>query len=128
MNTQKIAVESWGLPQVEDALASVFDIKPSGRPALVGRIQHLRRLELTPKSGRGVPVAYTFDWVCRWYLALLLTIRLGRDPTQAVEFINKKWGKPFRKDFSAADARVDRIEAKLGDLVEVARKVEQPEF
>src|SRR5258708_5329193 len=117
-----------GLPQVEQALATVFGVKSAGLPALRGRIQHLRRLGLTPPSGRGQVIQYDFGWCARWYLALLLTIRLGRDPVQAVRFIKENWGRPFRKDLAAAEARVDANKAGLGDLVEVARHVEQPDL
>jgi hypothetical protein len=75
----------FGYQQVENALAVAFGVTVAGRPALRGRIQHLRRLGLTPRSGRGKVIPYDFEWAARWYLALLLTMRLGRDPRVAVQ-------------------------------------------
>src|SRR5215471_20164583 len=119
---------AFGLLQVEQALATVFGVKAAGLPALRGRIQHLRRLGLTPPSARGKVIQYDFGWAARWYLALVLTIRAGRDPSQAVAFIKKSWGRRFRNDVAAAEVRVDRGEAALDDLVHVARRVERPEL
>jgi hypothetical protein len=58
---------------------------------LRGRIQHLRRLGLTPPSARG-HVIYTFEWAARWLLALRLE-RVGPDPADIVEFFAANWDR-----------------------------------
>jgi hypothetical protein len=119
----------FGLPQVERALATAFQVKPSDLPALRGRIQHLRRLGLTPRRARGKVIQCDFGWVARWYLALVLITRIGRDPVKVVYVVsNKNWGRAFLGDLAAAEDRVDRLEAGLGDLVEVARHVDRPDL
>jgi hypothetical protein len=86
----EIGTAVFGYQQVENALAVVFGVTVAGRPALRGRIQHLRRLGLTPRSGRGKVIPYDFEWAARWFLALLLSVRLGRDPKVAVEVVKTK--------------------------------------
>jgi hypothetical protein len=102
---------------VEAALAKVFGIDAAGQSGwLRGRIQHLRRLGLTPSTVRG-PVAYSDEWLIKWLLALELEY-FEVDPRQVVELIEKGWKPPHKRD--ASDA-VQRGEATLSELVAVAR-------
>src|SRR5262249_11501528 len=83
--------------EVETAIARVLkaDVEAQvGR--LRGRIQHLRRLGLTPPADSG-PVVYTFEWAARWLLALRLE-RVGLNPVAVVKFIEDNWErKPGHK-------------------------------
>ena len=83
--------------QVESALARVFGADAAGQAGwLRGRIQHLRRLGLTPPA-EGGPVIYTFEWAARWLLALRLE-RVGLNPADIVAFFEQNWeSKPGRK-------------------------------
>jgi hypothetical protein len=92
----------FGYQEVENALAVVFGVTAAGRPALKGRIQHLRRLDLTPPSGRGQVIRYDFEWVACWYLGLVLTMRLGRDPRVAVQVLRTEtFGQVFQQAMKA---------------------------
>jgi hypothetical protein len=107
---------------VEPALASLF--RPIGLPALRGRIQHFRRLGLTPPAVPGRAVQYDFDWTARWFLALLLTIRRGDDPVVAVKVIKRQWGRPGRIDRATAEKMFyhgEGMQLGLGDVVQIAR-------
>src|SRR5262249_61889689 len=74
---------TYSYSQVESALARVFGADAAGQAGwLRGRIQHLRRLRLTPPAGRG-SVDYDFEWAARWLLALRLE-RVGADPAGIV--------------------------------------------
>jgi hypothetical protein len=107
---------TFGYNQVQAGLTAALD--STDHPGRVrGRIQHIRRLQLAPKSGRGRVIRYNFDWIARWHLALLLSMRLGYDPTEAVAFIQKNWGRASRDP----DTAFHRGEAMLADIVAVAR-------
>jgi hypothetical protein len=113
---------TFGYNQVQAGLTAALD--STDHPGRVrGRIQHIRRLQLAPKSGRGRVIRYNFDWIARWHLALLLSMRLGYDPTEAVAFIQKNWGRASRD----AENAFDRGEAMLGDVVTVARMARRPD-
>ena len=102
---------------VETALAKVFGIDAAGQAGwLRGRIQHLRRLGLTPQTVRG-PVAYGDEWLVKWLIALELEY-FEVDPRQVVELIDKGWKPPHKRD---AHEAVQRGEATLSELVAVAR-------
>jgi hypothetical protein len=95
---------AFGYGQIERALASVLRIGENGLPALRGRIQHLRRLGLTPSSGRGKVIAYDFAWPALWYLALILTKVMGRDPKAVVQLLtSESFGQAFENARKAQD-------------------------
>jgi hypothetical protein len=78
--------------QVESALGRVFAADAAGQAGwLRGRIQHLRRLGLTPPADRG-PVIYTFEWAARWLVALRLE-RIGLNPADVVAFFEANWDR-----------------------------------
>jgi hypothetical protein len=83
--------------EVETAIARVLNADAEAQVGrLRGRIQHLRRLGLTPPADSG-PVVYTFEWAARWLLALRLE-RVGLNPVAVVKFIEDNWErKPGRK-------------------------------
>lgn len=83
--------------EVEAAIARVLKADAEAQAGwLRGRIQHLRRLGLTPPA-EGSPVAYTFEWAARWLLALRLE-RLGLNPVAVVKFVEDNWErKPGHK-------------------------------
>ena len=102
---------------VEKALAKVFGIDAAGQAGrLRGRIQHLRKLGLTPPTDGG-PVAYGDEWLTKWLLALELE-HFGVDPRQAAELIEKRWEPPRKRD---ANQAVQRGEPTFIELVAVAR-------
>jgi hypothetical protein len=109
----------FGYQQVENALAVAFGVTVASRPALRGRIQHLRRLGLTPRSGRGKVIRYDFGWAARWYLALLLTMRLGRDPRVAVQVLRR--GENFGEVFKQA-MKADRAENHVVATINSSRQ------
>ena len=93
---------------VETALADVFDVDPAAqRGWLRGRIQHLRRLGLTPEGpGKGKTIAYSGEDVDKWLLALELA-HFRIDPVMAVASIKKGWdggATPLRKIIAEARA------------------------
>jgi hypothetical protein len=93
---------------VETALADVFDVDPAAqRGWLRGRIQHLRRLGLTPEGpGKGKSIAYSGEDVDKWLLALELA-HFRIDPVMAVASIKKEWdggATPLRKMIAEARA------------------------
>jgi hypothetical protein len=76
--------------EIESALARLLGADAAGRAGwLRGRIQHLRRLGLTPPADRG-PVVYTFEWAARWLVALRLE-RIGLNPADVVAFFEANW-------------------------------------
>src|SRR5215472_12760452 len=83
--------------QVESALGRVLGADAAGQDGwLRGRIQHLRRLGLTPPADRG-PLIYTFEWAARWLVALRLE-RVGLSPVAIVNFFSDNWErKPGHK-------------------------------
>jgi len=112
--TQKAAKAAYGYATLERALGKVFGVKPAAREkSFRARIIHLRRLGLTPQSGRGEVIAYDDEWAARWYLGLLLTMRLGRDPKLVAEYIKANWSRPG--------------ETNLRVLVKQARAAQRPE-
>jgi hypothetical protein len=108
---------SYGYAHVEAAIARVFGLKEAdGR--LKGRIQHMRRLGLTPPTDGG-PVAYdTTDWPDQWVIGLELEYA-GLDPTAAVRFVQGNWRR--HRDLQAAKDAVSANTGSLTDLVDVAR-------
>jgi hypothetical protein len=107
----KAAKAAYGYATLERALGKVFGVKPAAREkSFRARIIHLRRLGLTPQSGRGEVIAYDDEWAARWYLGLLLAMRLGHDPKLVAEFIKANWsGK-----------------GNLRDIVQKARAAQRP--
>jgi hypothetical protein len=104
---------------VEAAIARVFGLKEADGK-LKGRIQHMRRLGLTPPSDGG-PVAYdTTDWPDQWIIGLELEYA-GLDPITAVQFVQRSW-RPHR-DLQAARDAVNENAGSLTDIVDVARAV-----
>jgi hypothetical protein len=83
--------------EVETAIARVLKVDAKAQAGwLRGRIQHLRRLGLTPPADRG-PIAYTFEATAQWLLALRFE-RLGLNPVAVVKFIEDNWErKPGHK-------------------------------
>jgi hypothetical protein len=112
---------------IETALARIFDVDAVGQKTwLRARIQHLRRLGLVAESpGKGRTIIYKHEHADRWLLALLLTLRLGRDPAKTVEFLQTKWDRPTAR--RSRRHQTDRSDWLLADIVEEARKVERRE-
>jgi hypothetical protein len=83
--------------EVETAIAQILKVDAEAKAGwLRGRIQHLRRLGLTPAADRG-PVIYTFEWAAAWLLALRLE-RIGLTPAAVVKFFVANWErKPGHK-------------------------------
>jgi hypothetical protein len=108
---------SYGYAHVEAAIARVFGLEEAdGR--LKGRIQHMRRLGLTPPSDGG-PVAYdSSDWPDQWIIGLELEYA-GLDPTTVVRFVQGNWRR--HRDLQAAKDAVEANTGSLTDLVDVAR-------
>jgi hypothetical protein len=91
--------------QVEAALARVFGADAAGQTGwLRGRIQHLRRLGLTPTPPEGGRVAYDLEWAARWLLALRLE-RVGLDPTHVVRFFEANWDRKPGSKFPVRSLR-----------------------
>jgi hypothetical protein len=98
--------------QVEAALARVFKVDAADQANwLRGRIQHLRRLKLTPPAGGG-PVSYDFLWAARWLVALRLEL-LGLNPKDVVEFFAENWERKPGRKFPVKSLR---------EIIEEARK------
>ena len=106
--------------QVESALGCVLEANAAGQAGwLRGRIQHLRRLGLTPPADRG-PVIYTFEWAARWLLALRLE-RIGLSPADVVAFFEANWDrKPGAK---VPHRSLRELIEKARAPIEKARKV-----
>lgn len=86
----KSALAGLSYGEVETAIARILKVDAKAQEGWMrGRIQHLRRLGLTPPADRG-PVVYTFEWAARWLLALRLE-RLGLNPVAVVKFIEDNW-------------------------------------
>jgi hypothetical protein len=105
--------------QVESALARVFGADAAGQAGwLRGRIQHLRRLGLTPPA-EGGPVIYNFEWAARWLLALRLE-RVGLNPADIVEFLRANWVREPGSKFPVKSQREVIEQARTP--IEKARK------
>jgi hypothetical protein len=84
--------------KVETAIARVLKANEEAQVGwLRGRIQHLRRLGLTPPADRG-PVIYTFEWAARWLVALRLE-RIGLNPVAVVKFVEDNWERKRGHEF-----------------------------
>lgn len=96
MGTHKaVKIVTWRYPALESALARALGVDEAGQAGWFrGRIGNLRRLGFAPVSGRGKVVNFDRSWATRWYLALLLTVRFGRDPGATVKFISEQWERP----------------------------------
>ena len=94
---------------VEAALAATFGVDVTGKVGwLRGRIQHLRRLGLTPPGpGKGATIRYRLDDVDRWLLALELE-HFRIDPTVAVAAVKNNWKGPGMLRDLVAEARASR--------------------
>jgi hypothetical protein len=105
--------------QVETALGRVFGADAAGQTGwLRGRIQHLRRLGLTPPA-EGGPIVYTFEWAARWLLALRLE-RVGLNPADIVAFFEANWDRKPGSKFPIRS--LSEVVAKARAPVEKARK------
>jgi hypothetical protein len=105
--------------QVESALARVFGADAAGQAGwLRGRIQHLRRLGLTPPADGGF-VVYDFEWSARWLLALRLE-RVGPDPADIVAFFEANWDRKPGAKFPVRSLR--EVIEKARAPIEKARK------
>jgi hypothetical protein len=90
--------------QVESALARVHRIPASSLGAFRGRIKHLARLGLVPRSpGKGKKISYEKIDVYKWALALEFG-QFGIDPTVIKLFIETHW----RSILSDLDASPDK--------------------
>jgi hypothetical protein len=94
---------------VEAALAATFGVDVTGKVGwLRGRIQHLRRLGLTPPGpGKGATIRYRLDDVDRWLLALELE-HFRIDPTGAVAAVKNNWSGPGMLRDLVAKARASK--------------------
>jgi hypothetical protein len=114
--------QSVSYDEVERAIALALGVEDRARRApgwLRGRIQHARKLDFGPKSGRGQVVDYSDgEWATKWLIALELGI-LAASPMTVVNFIRKNWTR--HRDLSEAREAVYRNEGSLTDLVDVAR-------
>jgi hypothetical protein len=118
--------KSYTYGQIEKALATALGVDAAGQVGwLRGRIQHLRRLGLTPEGpGRGRTINYTREDADQWLIALALA-HGNADPTRLVQLIKKNWDPPRRKR-TPEDAMMEG-EATFSDLVESARASRKPE-
>ena len=106
--------------EVESALGRVFGADAAGQAGwLRGRIQHLRRLGLTPPADRG-PVIYTFEWAARWLVALRLE-RIGLNPADVVAFFQANWDRKLGAKLPRRSLR--EVIEKARAPIEKARKV-----
>jgi len=109
--------------EVESAIGRVFGVDAEAQAGwLRGRIQHLRRLGLTPPADRG-PVVYTFEWAARWLLALRLE-RVGLSPVAIVNFFSDNWERKPGHKFPVTSLR-EVIEHARGPI-EKARRANKP--
>jgi len=107
--------------QVESALGRVLGADAAGQAGwLRGRIQHLRRLGLTPPADRG-PLIYTFEWAARWLVALRLE-RIGLKPADVVAFFEANWDRKPGAKMPSRSLR--EIIEKAGAPIEKARLAE----
>lgn len=85
-------MEGYSYAMVETALARVFDLNAADQKGrLRGRIQHLRRLGLPSGGpGSGKTIAYDFDAIVMWLIALELE-EFGIDPRLAVKMVKIYW-------------------------------------
>ena len=105
---------------LESALGRVFGADAAGQAGwLRGRIQHLRRLGLTPPADRG-PVIYTFEWAARWLVALRLE-RVGLNPADVVAFFEANWDRKLGAKLPRRSLR--EVIEKARAPIEKARKV-----
>jgi hypothetical protein len=109
--------------QVEAALARVFGADTEGQAGwLRGRIQHLRRLGLTPPA-EGGPISYTFEWAARWLLALRLE-RVGVSPVAVVKFFEANWERKPGSKFPVASLR--EVIEQAREPIKKARQAKRP--
>jgi hypothetical protein len=98
----KFALPLYSYAQAEAALAAVFGVDPERRGPLKGRLKHLNTLGLPGlKVGRGVRIAYTFEQVAQWLIALVIE-EAGVDPTVAVGLVKGGWEQVTRPAVLAA--------------------------
>jgi hypothetical protein len=106
-----------GYEDVERVLADLFAVKPRDREGWFrGKLIYLRRNGLTPPSGRGRVIAYDREWITKWFLALLLTLRLDRDPAKVIQFLMAEWSR------RVSPSAVDRGEGTLREIAARARE------
>ncbi len=112
---------------VERALAEVFGVDAAAqRGWLRGRLQHFRRLGLTPEGpGKGKTISYGVEDIDKWLIALELA-HLRLDPILIVAFIDRHWKRPDGHPLSADEAFA-RGQAQLRDLVREARQKTRPD-
>src|SRR5215468_3025722 len=93
--SEKAANAGFGYYVVEAALAEMFGVhrKADREGWFRSRLIYVRRSGITPRSGRGKVIEYDFEWIAKWYLVLLFTLRLGREPKMVLETL-KRWNRP----------------------------------
>jgi hypothetical protein len=119
----KLVSAGFAYAEVEAAISRVLGVDAEAQITWVrGRIQHLRRLGLTPPADRG-PVDYTFEWAARWLLALRLE-RVGLSPVAIVKFFNDNWERKAGHKFPVTPLREVIEDARA--QIEKARKANKP--
>jgi hypothetical protein len=120
---KSVSASGYSYSQVETAIARVLRVDAEGQVGwLRGRIQHLRRLGLTPPADRG-PVVYSFELAARWLLALRLE-RVGLTPQAVVGFFEANWERKPGHKLPVTPLREVIEHARAP--VEKARKAKQP--
>jgi len=118
----------YGYYVAEAALAEMFGVtrKADREGWFRSRLIYMRRSGITPRSGRGKVIEYKFEWVARWFLALLFTLRLGREPKMVMETI-KRWNQPAGRPDRTPNEAANRGEATIREIILTAMEPERRE-